>query len=278
QTWVKCQRLERDASGRLPLSDLRLSRRFSRSDSRSGWRSRVELCPQSPAILVYAAANELRQAYAMPTLSQPEQAIDQLGEQLATSRERAQGWLRRALVESRNRGQSPPPMLYFLIAQAAVAQGDLEQAKRALAQARTAGHIDSWRIDRLAATAAWMAGDLNDALTLAHRARGESRDDGLRLTRYILALIYDRAGAVAQSRNVLKELNARRIGTGEESIEMLLPLHERLYLTALENQAHANVADAMHYWKAYLARPEPADPERQQANLHLQALERPFGL
>jgi len=228
--------------------------------------------------LVYAAAHELRHAYAMPGLSQPEQAIDQLAEELVASRERAHGWLRRALVESANRGQKPPPMLHFLAAQAAVAQGDIKQAKRAIARARTAGHVGSWRIDRLAAVAAWMAGDLDDALTLAHRAREESRDDGLRLSRYLLALIYDRAGATAESSRVLHELNARRIGTGEESIEMLLPIHERLYLTALENQAHGNVADAIHYWKAYLARPEPADPERQQANMHLQALERPYGL
>ncbi len=277
-TWVKCMRHEREAAGRLPLTDFRLSRRYSRSDSRSGWRTRVELCPQSPAILVFAAAEELRRAFAMPGLSQPEQAIEQLAEELAQSRGRAQTWLQKAAVEATRRGQHPPPMLHFLAAQAAIGLGDIPGARKAIARARAAGDIEGWRIDRLAAAAALMAGDLDDALQLGDRAREQATDDGLRMSQYLMALIYDRAGAVSDAKKLFGELSRRRVGTGEEAIEMLLPIQERLYLTAIENQAYGNVADAMHYWKAYLARPEPADPERQLANLHLQALERPYGL
>ncbi len=277
-TWVKCGRHEREAAGRLPLSDYRLSRRYSRSDSRSGWRSRVELCPQSPAILVFAAASELRRSHPIPGLNLPEQAIDALAEEIAQSRQRAQSWLATAAREASRRGQPKPPMIDFLTAQAAIGMGDLKAVRQALTRARAVGEVETWRIDRLAAAAAMMAGDLDDALLLADRAREQAQDDGLRVTLYLLAMIYDRAGATNDAKRLLADLSRRRIGTGEEAIEMLLPIHERLYLTALENQAYGNIADAMHYWKAYLARPEPADPERQLANLHLQSLERPLGL
>lgn len=55
-------------------------------------------------------------------------------------------------------------------------------------------------------------------------------------------------------------------------LEQLLPLHERLYLSAFHQETAGNVADAIRYWEVYLDRPEPEEPERQSAQRHLEAL------
>ena len=91
---------------------------------------------------------------------------------------------------------------------------------------------------------------------------------------YVLALIYDRAGAPEAA---LSELTGLRSQSGERSaVESLLPLHERLYLDALDQQSKRNTGAAMRYWEAYLACPEPEAPERALAQRRLGEL-RPRG-
>ena len=54
--------------------------------------------------------------------------------------------------------------------------------------------------------------------------------------------------------------------------ESLLPVHERLYLRALDHQAADEASTALRLWDAYLARPEPAEPEKALARRHREEL------
>ncbi|MBC8069110.1 MAG: hypothetical protein IAG13_12315, partial [Deltaproteobacteria bacterium] len=48
----------------------------------------------------------------------------------------------------------------------------------------------------------------------------------------------------------------------------LLPVHERLYLRALDHQIGDEDSSAIRLWDAYLSRPEPEAPERVLAKRH----------
>jgi hypothetical protein len=80
----------------------------------------------------------------------------------------------------------------------------------------------------------------------------------------ILALVYDRAGAPEAAQRELIALKAQNYGEGG-AVETVLPLHERIYLQALLQQAARMPGSAMRLWEAYLACPEPEAPERKLA-------------
>jgi hypothetical protein len=89
------------------------------------------------------------------------------------------------------------------------------------------------------------------------------------ITRYIRTLVLDRGGAIAAARSELHEM---RTDAGHQfarrATESLLPVYERLYLRALDAQAAEETSSAVRLWDAYLARPEPAEPDRALARRH----------
>ncbi len=270
--WTLCRDFERQAGALL----VRASQRADESPGEVAWAQRARDCPGAPAVLVVAALRELRKVPAYPPLIDLKDALPRLGEAQRKARVQAQTWLAQAQVEAARRGEPPPPLTHYLVAQAALGLGDPKAARRALARAEARGEVESWRAEQAGAVAALLAGDLQRALELGYRAR-ELAPGGERQTAvYVLALIYDRAGAPEAAARELSALGTARFGYERGAVDTLLPLPERLYLGALEEQARRNPGNARLLWEAYLACPEPEEPERRLVERRLAEL-RPRG-
>lgn len=267
--WGQCRDLERGAERILGMSRLPVEERGGPSP----WVERAVLCPGAPAVLVLAAYHELTQVPGYPPLSELAAQVDTLTETQRTGRKRAARWLASARTEAARRGEPPPPRTWILTAQAALGLGDVALARQALAAAAARGEVEGWQIDRLAALAALFAGDLPQALALAHRARELGTQGERALTTLVLALIYDRAGAPDAATRELVALNTLAFGsTDRAALEALLPPHERIYFTALDQLARRNPGNATWLFKAYLACPEPEAPERRLVERRLAEL------
>jgi hypothetical protein len=269
--WTACREREQQAEVILK----RVSTRTEEpSSSEAPWSAAARECPNAPAVLVLAAMRELLNIPPLPPQGDLVAALPELAEAHRSSRLQARKWLVRAQVEARRRGEAPPLMTHYFVAYAALGLGEADVARAALIEAERRGEVEPWRTERLSAVAALLAGDLKRALTLAYRAR-ELAPAGERQTSvHVMALVYDRAGAPEAAQ---RELSALRQQDGERlAIDTLLPLHERLYLLALDQQARKNLNIALRLWEAYLACPEPEAPERELATRR-QAELRPRG-
>lgn len=266
--WGQCRELERAAERVLGVQEGVAEDR----GPLSVWLDRVKLCPGSPAVLVAAALSELSDVPPFPPLSELVGQVEALAEAQRTSRKRAARWLAAARTEASRRGEAPPPSTWYLTAYAAIGLGEPGRAREALRQAEARGEAAPWRIDRMRALASLMQGDLTQALALAHRARelGPARDR--ETSTLILALVYDRAGAPEAA---MRELAAQQSGYRSSPrglLDTLLPLHERLYATALEQMAARQTGTVNWLLKAYLACPEPEAPERKLVERRLDEL------
>jgi hypothetical protein len=119
--------------------------------------------------------------------------------------------------------------------------------------------------DRAARGGGVAGGRPAEALELAYRARELAPAADRPTSVQILALIYDRAGAPDAAQRELAALRAQNYGEDRAAVETVLPLPERLYLQALEQQGGRNPGNAVRLWDAYLACPEPEAPERRLA-------------
>ncbi len=264
--WVACEELGRQAavlrSGTAPRGD-------PGTDNPNVWMERAARCPRVPDVLVLAAQLELVSAGDIGPSLEPETNVQSL---VADHRERivrALGWLDAALDEGRRRREPPPKEARFLRAYALLTLGRVKAARATLAGVVLAGEVERWRSDRMGAVIALVAGDLDEALELSHRAWVNAPGEDRMITRYIRTLVLDRGGAIAAARAELVEM---RTDAGHQfarrATESLLPVHERLYLRALDAQAAEETSAALRLWDAYLARPEPAEPERALARRH----------
>jgi len=268
--WVGCEELGRQAavlkSGTAPRGD-------PGTDNPNVWLERATRCPRVPDVLVFAAQLELVGAGDIGFTLEPEGNLDAV---IVDHRERVQralGWIDTALDESARRDEIPPREARFLRAYALLTLGRVDDARKALARATAAGDVERWRSDRMGAVVALLAGDLETALQLSHRALIDSAPEDRTISRYIRALVLDRAGAVASARAELAEMRSDASHVlSRRATESLLPVHERLYLRALDHQAADEASTALRLWDAYLARPEPAEPEKALARRHREEL------
>jgi len=270
--WTSCREFERQAEQLLRSSSVKTEE--ARVDT--PWPARARECPNAPAVLVMAALLELWKTPSFPPLADLQAALPALAEAQRTTRQQAQVWLRRALVEAERRGEPPPALTYYFVAYAALGLGDWAAARAALVESERRGEVEPWRTDRAFAVAALLAGELAEALRLAHRSREFASTADRQTSVQVLALIYDRAGAPEAAQRELAALRSQSYGEDRELLEKVLPLPERIYLQALQQQAARNPGSAMRLWDAYLACPEPADPERRLAEQRREEL-RPRG-
>ena len=267
--WTLCRDHERQAEAML----LRLSQRADESPGETPWAKRANECPGAPAVLVVAALRELRKVPAYPSLGDLKDELPRLAAAQRQARVQARSWLAQAEVESERRGEAPPLLTHFLTAQAALGLGEPATARAALAKAGARGEVEAWRLELAGALAALLAGELQAALELAYRARELSPGEERSLVTYVMALVYDRAGAPEAAGRQLGALGAGRFGYERGPIDTMLPFPERLYLGALEEQARRTPGNARLLWEAYLACPEPEEPERQLVRRRLAELQ-----
>jgi hypothetical protein len=259
--WTSCRDYERQAERFLATTSLRADE----ARPETPWPARARECPNAPSVLVMAALLELLKIPAFPPFADLQAELPDLAESHRKTRQQALTWLRRALAEAERRAEPPPTLTNYFVAYAALGLGDWATARVALAAAERHGEVEPWRSDRALAVAALLAGDLAEALRLAHRSREFAVTAERQTSTLILALIYDRAGAPEAAQRELAAIRRQSYG-GEErgAVEWLLPLPERIYLQALQQQP-ANPGSAMRLWEAYLACPEPEAPERKLA-------------
>jgi hypothetical protein len=183
---------------------------------------------------------------------------------------RARRWLRAAVAESRLRGESEPLEIRYYLAHVETARGRADIAAGDLAIAMQGGDVERWRGERMGAMLRLLQGDVEDSMRLAHRATIDAPPGHDRMvSEYVLALVLDRVGDPAAAREGLQTLRGVAGHTAARRVaESLLPIHERLYLRAIDHQANRERSNAVRLWAAYLARPEPEPPDKELARRH----------
>ncbi|MCH9680051.1 MAG: hypothetical protein K0V04_01355 [Deltaproteobacteria bacterium] len=279
--WRLCQEAERQAR---TLRDGAGGRSSVPGAEDRLWQRRAEQCPHAVEVLTAAAQAEIV-ASTMDIEAPP--SADPFGEAPAAGpsleaaadeqedgARRALRWLDTAIEESARRRVRPPATAYYYRAYVLTALGRVEQARAAIEETIAAGDVERWRSERMFALIALFAGDMPQALRRAHRGVVGARQDDRAISRYIRALVFDRAGASSIARAELialqRDANAR---VARGAVQSVLPPHERLFFRALDHQANGNRSPALRLWQAYLARPEPEEPERVLAQRHLDELE-----
>jgi hypothetical protein len=264
--WAACEDLGRQAAG---LRGGTAPRADPGTEEPSVWIERAQRCPAVPDVIVYAAQLELANAGDVGAVLEPDASLGSVVTDHRSRIERALGWLDHALEECARRRETPPRETRFLRAYALVTLGRASEAEVALTKASAAAEVEGWRVARMGAAIALIRGDLERAMALAHRAFIDAPLEDRTITRYIRALVLDRSGAIAAARTELGELRADAGHViGRRATESLLPVHERLYLRALDDQVGGEDTSALRLWDAYLSRPEPEEPERVLARRH----------
>ena len=238
------------------------------------WRRRARDCPHAVWVLRAAVDAELRTRFGFPDASPAPAHVEELSDQLRRSRRRMLRWLEIIEREASRVGVSVAPRDIYLAATAHAGLGRHDRARAALARAVHRGGASSAESHRLAALLALFEGDLVRAAVESRRAQfGGTEHDGI-ISLYVRALVLDRAGDSSGAAASLGEAR-RRDRSGRAAmltLEAVLPVHERLYLRALERQNDGTTNAALRYWNAYLAHPAPTDAERQLASQHRAAL------
>lgn len=235
------------------------------------WRTRAQQCPREPDVLVLAAQQAILEAVPVGWMPEVDPDLDgTVGAQRLAASEAVQV-LDAALAEARLRGDAPPFEAYYFRAYANSVLGNVDAVLEDLERADRLGDAARYRIERMAAVAALRQGDLDAAVQFARQALSDSPTEGdeVALSRYVWALVLDRAGDPASARAVLQRLR-REPGSfrSRPAVETMLPVHERIFLRALEHQAHGETSNASRLWDAYLARPEPDEADRVLAQRH----------
>jgi hypothetical protein len=208
----------------------------------------------------------------------PDAEIDAAAARDAAARKDARAHLAAARAEVRRRGTAAPRGLLYLEAYAALAEGAPDLAWVRGREALAAADAERWRIERLLAVAALLQGRLREAVGLAHASLANASAAGggePQISTLVWAYALDRAGDPGEAARVLRASAARNFeGDATFTLETLLPFHERLYVQALLQTAHGNLAAAFTLWQRYLKRPEPEEPERVAAARWLAEVER----
>lgn len=275
--WRLCQEAERQA------------RAFRGVESSRGgeveqelWRRRAQQCPHAVEVLVVAARGEIVEAGSVFTridgesgvleVQLPATVVQEVVDQHRAQVEQALRWLDAAIAEAGRRGDRPPREARYYRAYALTALGRVAEAREAIATVIETGDVERYRSERMAALVELQAGDVTAALARAQRGVYDARPDDQPISRYIRAMVLDRAGASAAAMAELVALRRESSPTLRNAMESVLPVHERLMLRGLDHLANDEDSAALRYLGAYLDRPEPEEPERVLARRHLQEL------
>jgi tetratricopeptide (TPR) repeat protein len=220
-----------------------------------------------------AARVELLRQLALPEGIDESTDLSLLESALADSRDQALAWVDDAQAELFRRRDRRDYGLEYWRGRALLSTGDYPGARKAFRRAERTASIEGWKLRRLMALTELYAGELDAALELAARSLIDAPQSDRLMSEYVLALVLDRAGDPAGAqRRMIQALNRDGDRNQMRTLEAAMPIHERLYMRAYARTARKDSTSALRLWAAYLARPEPEEPERRLAERHQSAL------
>jgi len=274
--WRQCNEAERRA--RAALGDD--GARGGNATLEQRWVEHARRCPHAVDVLVIAAQSEILDTAALfgdldmsdadevPTLS-----IQRFVDEREARIEQALAWLDTAIDEAERRGERPPRETRYYRAYALTTLGRVPEARQALREVIEHGDVQRWRAERMSALVELFAGNVKEALRRAERGVVDAPPEDRLISRFIRALVLDRAGASSVAMTELRALSAvSGARLTRRAMESVLPIHEWLFFRALADQADGLRSSALRSWQAYLERPEPEQPERVLAQRHLDEL------
>lgn len=265
RSWTGCSTIASEAENQL----------WTYSEQANGYREthhwgiQAGECPNAPEVLTLAVRSELLRRFDLPAELDETTDLSEFETELALSRDRALAWIDDAEAELMRRRDPRTLGLEYWRGRALLSLGDIDGGLAAFERAMRARSVEGWKLRGMLALAELYAGNLDPALELAHRTLVDApRTDNV-IAYYILALVLDRAGDTAGAAQRMQHARDRD-GDGSQmrTLETALPIHERLYLRAYAQTMRKDESSALRLWAAYLARPEPEDPERRLAERH----------
>jgi tetratricopeptide (TPR) repeat protein len=237
------------------------------------WATQSKECPNAPEVLTMSARSELLRRFDLPDTLDGKTDLSAIETGVAQSRTRALAWIDAAETELARRRDTRSLGLDYWRGRALLSTNDLEGARRAFTKALQESTVEGWKIRRLLALTQLYRGDLDVALVLAKRAWLDSPADDFVVSSYVLGVVLDRSGDPAGARRRMQAaLERDHDGSQLRALGSALPLHERLYVSAFATTVRNEPSGALRFWDAYLARPEPEEPERRLAERHQTAL------
>lgn len=238
------------------------------------WRRRARECPHGEWVLRAAVEAEMRTNFALPDASPTPADVAELEDTLRRSRRRVLRWVATIGRERARVGAPLLPRDTYLAACAHAGLGQRRAARVALADAVRRGGATAAETHRLSALLALFGGDLDRAAIDARRASFAGTEHDAIVSQYVRAIVLDRLGDGPEAQRLMADAR-RRDRSGRSALlwlESLLPMHERLYLRALDHQVEHTRNAALVFWRVYLGHDAPTDAERQLAQRHLAAL------
>jgi tetratricopeptide (TPR) repeat protein len=236
------------------------------------WANQAGECPNAPEVLTMSARTELLRRFDLPEGLDATTDLSTLEAGVAQSRARALAWIDAAETELDRRRDTRSLGLDYWRGRASLSTGDLEGARRSFRKALSESTVEGWKVRRLLALTELYRGNLDAALVLAKRALLDAPGSDQLTSFYVLGVVLDRSGDPAGARRRMKAALDREDGNQLRALGSALPLHERLYISALATSVRNEASGALRLWDAYLARKEPEDPERRLAERHQTAL------
>jgi tetratricopeptide (TPR) repeat protein len=265
QSWHRCEALRE-----------RILQAWARQEPLESTRSSMRAanrCPHQPEVLLQSAIDLLVDSAALGTSADPDTAFDSQAKQLETNMRRILAWTEQAIDEAHRRSEQPPLGVYYYRAYAFEVLRRPDASRDALARSIVRAEVPRWRTDFLGALVAMQLGEIDQALRLAHRGVLDAPPGEQMTGKLVFALALDRAGAFDSVEDELGQANlAGDPVRARLAVSSALPFAERLYFLAIVHQARGDRSNAIRFWQAYLARPEPAPPDRELARRHFESL------
>jgi tetratricopeptide (TPR) repeat protein len=236
------------------------------------WAGQARECPHAPEVLTMAARSELLRRFDLPEGLDGTTDLSAIETGVAQSRARALAWIDAAETELDRRRDARSLGLDYWRGRALLSTGDLDGARRSFRKALSESTVEGWKVRRLLALTELYRGNLDAALVLAKRALLDAPSSDQLASFYVLGVVLDRSGDPAGARRRMQAALDRDDGSQLRALGSALPLHERLYVSALVTTVRNEPSGALRLWDAYLARNEPEDPERRLAERHQTAL------
>lgn len=268
RSWTGCSAIANEAGKQLRSS----GEEVNNFGDGHHWATQSKECPNAPEVLTMSARSELLRRFDLPEGLDANTDLSAIETGVATSRQRALGWIDAAETELARRRDERSLGLDYWRGRALLSTNDLEGARRAFTKALRESTAEGWKVRRLLALTELYRGDLDAALVLAKRSLLDAPASDQMVSSYVLGVVLDRSGDPAGARRRMQAAIDRDDGSQLRALGSALPLHERLYIEAYRSTVRNEASGALRLWEAYLARSEPQDPERRLAERHQTAL------